>query len=193
MHVRDPLHRAPAAAGLATGGVLLGHSLTYALIHPGRVARDQLLASTGHSYLPAVNILAMVAVFVTLGWLSLGRLTRPWSTPSRRQLGGAIAGFQVGAFLAMEVLERLTSGAPLSGLSRGGLLPLGVLIQVAVAFVVLIVVRFVLRVSDRVAAALGRAPRHPAARSHVLRSPAPVARTHPDLLLAISRAPPPSA
>jgi len=41
--------------------------------------------------------------------------------------------FHVGAFVAMEVLERVTSGAPLDGLLRDGLLPVGPLVQVGVA------------------------------------------------------------
>jgi hypothetical protein len=190
MRLRNPLHRVSAAAGLAAGGVLVGHGLTYAIVQPDRPARDHLLAATGHGYLPAMNVLALLAVLITLGSLFLGRLTRPWSTPNARQLAGRIAAFQVGAFLAMEVLERLSSGAPVSAFVRGELLPIGVVSQVAVAAAVTLVVRILLRVSDRVAAVLGGSPRMPAGSSTVLRARAGVPFNQPDILLAFGRGPP---
>jgi hypothetical protein len=190
MRLRNPLHRVWAAAGLAAGGVLVAHGLTYAIVQPDRAARDHLLAATGHAYLPAVNVLALLAVLITLGSLFLGRLTRPWSTPNARRLGGRIAAFQVGAFLAMEVLERLSSGAPLSGFVRAGVLPIGVACQLIVAAAVTLVVRIVLRVSDRVAAVLGTSPRMPVGTSTVFRTPADCSFNQPDILLAFGRGPP---
>ena len=192
MRLRNPVHRVPAAAGLAAGGVLVAHALTYALVAPDPGARDGLLAATGHGYLPAANFVALLSVLVTLGALFLGRLTRPWSTPGWKQLGTRLAAFQVGAFLAMELLERLGSGAPLAGLLRSNVLTIGVTAQLMVAGVVTFLVRLALRASDKVAAALGRAPRLPAARSRVLRGAAFARPAQPDLLLSFSRGPPPS-
>jgi len=193
MHLREPAHRVRTAAGLAAGGVLIGHSLTYAVVAPDIIARDRLLASTGHGYLPEANALALIAVLVTLSVLFLGRLTRPWTTPGWKPLGARVAVLQVGAFLSMELLERMGSGSPLAGLGRGGLLPIGVGVQLLIAGAMTLLVRFLLRASDAVAAALGRTPGLPAvpeSRSLPGRSFTPP--THPDLLLAFSRGPPTS-
>lgn len=192
MRLRNPVHRVSAAAGLAAGGVLVAHALTYALVAPDAGARDRLLAATGHGYLPAANFVALLSVLITLGALFLGRLTRPWGTPGWQQLGARLAAFQVGAFLAMELLERLGSGAPLAGLVRSGALVIGVATQLVIAGAVTLLVRLVLRASDKVAAALGLAPRSPAARGRVQRSAAFARPGQPDLLLSFSRGPPPS-
>jgi hypothetical protein len=192
MRIRDPAHRVSAAAGLAAGGVLVGHGLTYVVVSPGVGARERLLAATGHGYLPAANLLALLAVLVTVGALFLGQLTRSWTTPGWRPLGARIAALQVGAFLAMELVERLSSGAPLASLVHGGVLPIGVGAQLMVAGAVTLLVRLVLRASDRIAAALGRAPGLATARGSVLRGTASMPPRYPALLLAFSRGPPPS-
>jgi hypothetical protein len=64
--------------------------------------------------------------------------------------------FQISAFVLMEVLERVTAGAPLAELVRSGVLPIGVAIQALVALVAAASIRWMLRVADRVAAALSR-------------------------------------
>ncbi|MEA2579772.1 MAG: hypothetical protein QOE83_664 [Actinomycetota bacterium] len=192
MRLRDPVHRVSAAAGLAAGGVLIAHSLTYTVIAPHMAARDHLLAATGHGYLPAANLLALLAVLITVGALFLGRLTRPWSTPGWKHLGARMVVLQVGAFLAMELLERWSSGEPLAGLTYGGLLPIGVGFQLLLAGVGTLLVRFLLRASDRFAAALGRAPRIPSARTSVVGTILASPRAQPALLRSFDRGPPPS-
>lgn len=192
MRIHEPAHRVSAAAGLAAGGVLVGHSLTYAVRAPDLVTRDRLLAATGHAYLPAANVMAWFFVLLTLGLLFLGQLTRPWSTPDWKSLTARIAVLQIGAFLSMEVLERMISGAPLAGLIHGGLLPVGVGAQLVVAGGVAVLIRLLLRASDRIAAALGRAPRVPAPRASVLRARPSTSPPQSDLLLAFGRGPPAS-
>ena len=54
----------------------------------------------------------------------------------------------------MEVLERVTAGAPLRGLAP--VLPLGIATQTLVALLAATLIRLLLRTADRVAAALDR-------------------------------------
>jgi hypothetical protein len=63
--------------------------------------------------------------------------------------------FQVAAFTAMEILERLTAGASPTELFHHGLLPLGLAIQALVALGVVLVIRALLRAADAVVALLG--------------------------------------
>jgi hypothetical protein len=144
-----------ATLGVAVGGVLLGHQLTYLLIDPGAHARAVLLRRTGHAYLGIANDLALVAALTGLAAMFVGQLVastrgdRDGNLTTRR-----IVSFQVSAFVLMEVLERLTTGAPLGGLIR--VLPVGIVAQAAVALLAAVVIRLLLRTADRVAETLGR-------------------------------------
>jgi hypothetical protein len=141
-----------AALGVAAGGVLLGHWVTYRLVLPGRHAREALLAHTGHAYLGVANDLGLVLAVAALSAVFLSRLTRRDAAPaSTARWCARLAAFQVGAFAAMEVVERIASGAPLAGLMHGGLLPIGLGIQVGVALVGAVAVRWLLRLADLVA------------------------------------------
>jgi hypothetical protein len=144
-------HRAHrgAALGVAAGGVLLGHWITYRIVLPGEYARDSLLAHTGHAYLGVANDLGLVLALTALSAVFLSRLTRSDAVPaSTARWCARLAAFQVGAFAAMELVERLASDAPLAGLLHGGLLPLGLAIQVGVALVGAVAVRWLLRLAD---------------------------------------------
>jgi hypothetical protein len=143
-------HLRGAVAGVAAGGVLLGHWLTYRIVSPHEQARSALLASGGHGYLAFLNELGTILAVGVLAALVLGRLTDP-GRPVR--VGGWLVGLawvQVVAFTAMEVLERLASGAPLDELMHGGLLLAGVAIQLAVAAVGAFAIHRLLGLADRV-------------------------------------------
>jgi hypothetical protein len=73
-------------------------------------------------------------------------------------VGVRLAGFQVSAFFAMEVTERVTVGAPIGQLAHGPILPLGVVVQVVVALFGALAIRALCRVADRAATALGAPP-----------------------------------
>ncbi len=140
-----------AVLGIAAGGVLLGHWLTYRLVSPRPHARDALLAGTGHGYLGLANDIGLVLAMAGLASVVLGRLA------DRRGVGAAprgwfpqLAVFGVLAFVAMEVLERVSSGAPVAELLHHGLLPVGIAAQVAVAALGAAVIGWLLRAVDRV-------------------------------------------
>jgi hypothetical protein len=148
--------RPMTVVGLAFGGALAGHALTYAWLIPGTAERQSVLHATGHGYLANADGFAMVAAFVTLAVVFLGRLTGPaGETVSFRSLVSRVAAFQVLAFAAMEITERLYVNAPLGDLTR--VLPAGMLVEIAVAIVVATVLRVVLRAAEVVAEAIGRA------------------------------------
>jgi hypothetical protein len=155
MMLRRPASRA-AVLGVALGGVLLGHELTYALLQPQAASRDLLLASTGHAYLGFANHGALAVAIVSLAALFLSRLGRRGDDPSVAELTWRLAGFQILAFAAIEVIERLSVGAPLGDLVR--IVPVGGLIQLVVAVVAALALRSLLRVADAVTAALGSPP-----------------------------------
>jgi hypothetical protein len=153
--------------GAAVGGVLLGHWLTYVAESPG--ATDALLRQTGHAYLAPANEAGVVVALAVLAVVFLGGLTGDaHEPPSFGRLVARLVAFQLFAFVAMEVLERITSGAPLSGLMHHGLLAVGVAIQILVALLVALLIRSLVRAADRTAAFLGKpnAPLQPTIRAN---------------------------
>jgi hypothetical protein len=141
--------------GLALGGVLLGHTVAYRLLLPDAHARTIELAATGHGYLSGANAVGLVAAMVALAALFLGRVLRttsvgPWHLTTR------LMGFQMAAFVAMEVLERVSSGAGLQHLPAA--LLVGLPVQAAIALLVAMVARLLLRVAATIAERLGAAP-----------------------------------
>ncbi|HUL86414.1 MAG TPA: hypothetical protein VLX89_12955 [Actinomycetota bacterium] len=153
--LRRPASRA-AVLGVALGGVLIGHELTYAVLQPRAASRAALLASTGHAYLGLADHAALAIGIVSLAAFFLSRLGRRDDDPSFVELLGRLAGFQILAFATIEVIERLGVGAPLGDLER--ILPVGAVVQLIVAAAAALLLRSVLRAADAVASALGSAP-----------------------------------
>jgi hypothetical protein len=182
-----------ATLAVAVGGVLVGHWLTYLVVAPVAGSRAAILHQTGHSYLGLANDIALVAALAALASMFIAQLTTP--EPSRRFLGvtGRVVRFQVCAFIAMEVLERVTAGSPLSELIRTGVLPIGIAAQVAIGILAAFVVRSLLRAAHRVAAALGHAAPHPRRDPSRRLLPQPVfVPVYPHLSAAGVRGPPSS-
>jgi hypothetical protein len=151
----DMARRRYAAIGIAAGGVLAGHWLTYLMDVPDAGRRAEILAGTGHAYLSVAGELATALVAVSIVVLFLGRLMAPRASPtSWRTLAVRLAMLQVGAFASMEVLERLTAGAGLGDLLRSAILPSGVAINVGIALIGAVGLRWILRLADRVAASI---------------------------------------
>lgn len=156
--------RSWAVPGLAVGGVLLGHAITYAGLAPGAIAREMLLAATGHTYLGAANRLGALAAVVTLAALVLGRVVgRRGGDLSPGEVARRLVVFQLAAFTAIEVAERLGADAPLSSMATA--LPAGLVIQAVVAVSLAALVRWLLRAADRVATLSGKAPDAPTSAS----------------------------
>lgn len=147
-----------AAWGVAAGGVLLGHWFTYRVTAPDAHLRAAELSATGHSYLGVLNDAGLILSLIGVAAIFLGRLTdagRP--TPGLRSLVTRLAAFQVLAFAAMELIERWTSGAPIGGAMHHGVLQVGIPIQLVVAVIAAVAIRWLLRAAARLEAILGAA------------------------------------
>jgi hypothetical protein len=142
--------------GVASGGVLVGHWLAYLIVDPVASTRAAVLGSTGHAYLGAANRLGLTVTLGVLAAVFLGRLLHGDDVDLPvRTVGARLTGFQVTAFLAMEVAERLTAHVPVAQLSHGPLVPVGIGAQIATAAIAALVIRLLCRAADRAAAALG--------------------------------------
>lgn len=189
MSGRPALQRS-ALLAFAVGGVLLGHALTYGLLLPDVHARSAALTQTGHGYLAIVERVGLVGVLVVLGTTFLGRLVRAGGpVPDLRTLLARLAAFQLSAFTAMEIAERLGAGAGLHDLPT--VLATGLVVQLSVAMTAGAIVHLTLRLADTVAAAIA-APRPPLPRAALVTlAPAAALRPHPARrLLPDGRGPP---
>lgn len=132
--------------GLALGGVLLGHTLTYRLLLPDAHARAAELARSGHGYLAGVNAVGVVVTIAALSALFLGGLLRSNVATTSHMLTRLI-GFQIAAFTAMELVERAASGSGFAKLAP--VLLVGLPVQALVAAVVAAIARMVSRAAER--------------------------------------------
>jgi hypothetical protein len=148
--------------GVAAGGLLVGHWLTYLLEVPDAHARAGVLAASGHGYLGMAAQISAIVAAACIAMVFLGRLTRrdpglPFGSTATR-----LAVVQGSAFVAMEVLERLGAGAHLHDLTS--VLPVGLAAQALIAIAGTWVLRWVLRAADAAgsfATALAVNPRGP--------------------------------
>jgi hypothetical protein len=141
--------------GLALGGVLLGHTAAYRLLLPDAHTRALELAASGHGYLSGANVVGLVAAVIALAALFLGGVLRTNAT-APRHLVSRLIGFQVAAFCAMEVLERIASGGGLQHLPA--VLLIGLPVQALIAVLVAFAARLLLRVATVIADVLDRTP-----------------------------------
>ncbi len=178
--MRTPPRRAGVAVVAALGLASLGlaHVLEYLALVPDARHRAQVLATSGHHYLPsvlsAVGFLAAVAVAVVfLRGFGAGARARRSEPAAGRDWARLLPVAQVLAFVVVEVAERVAVGASLADL--GPVLVLGLPLQVLAG----IAGAWVLAAAARAGARLGRAlaARPPVAR----RRPSPGWRPLADL------------
>jgi hypothetical protein len=136
---------------IAAAGLTVGHWFAYALAEPGAHAREQLLHATGHGYLPFATQAGLLAGGLGLVALFLGRCSHREGRGSFGSDAVVLAAVQSITFVAMEVGERLASGASLHDLTHGGLLTIGLAVQISVA----IAGAGALRLTDRAAEVAG--------------------------------------
>jgi len=149
--------------GIAAGGVVLGHWLSYRLAVPNGALRHHVLAESGHSYW-----LLAVRAAILLGLAGAGAVVGRQLLTAGRERGTVdryvdsalrLAALQFAGFAAMEVAERAMSGAPIAGMFGHHLFVLGLAVQFLVACAGGLVVVALSRAGRRVALALrGRTP-----------------------------------
>jgi hypothetical protein len=145
------------AIGLGAAAVLLGHGVTYALVHPDGHERAGVLASTGHAYLHLLDgpgLLLAMASLLAAASMGFGRLGR---APDRGTLFRRLATFQLAAFAAMEVAERVGSGAFDGGAGDLTLMAVGSAVQLALAGAGAWLLRAVHRGGERLSEVVGSA------------------------------------
>ena len=162
MRTRGGTVTGPAMAGAAAVGLLAGHVLTYLVVRPDARARSALLAHTGHGYLStAAEVAVLLAIMGCASLLTRaarsGASGEP-STPGLPQLAIRLALLQCGAFVAMEVSERLASGTPVVVASTLVILAVGLALQTAIAVVGAAVLRWLTRAAEWIVERLRRAP-----------------------------------
>ena len=148
-----PAARSAHLLGLALGGVLAGHELTYGILEPSSHARRAVALATGHAYLEVANRLVLSLAVAAVAATVLARLLRGAETERGvAWLALRLVPIQVLAFVAMEVAERLVAGAPLHDLAA--ILPLGLTIQVAFGVLAAAALRSLWRAAGRAAEVL---------------------------------------
>jgi hypothetical protein len=140
---------------LAFGGVLLGHTVAYRLLVPDAHARALELAASGHGYLGGANAVGLVLAIVALAALFLGGVMRTQNGVPQH-LAARLIAFQMAAFLAMEVLERIASGGGIQHLAS--VLLIGLPVQALIATLVALVARLLVRVAAAIADLLSPTP-----------------------------------
>jgi hypothetical protein len=184
--MRRPGTRPLTVLGLALGGVVAGHALTYLVIRPDARQRTDLLAATGHSYLHPVAGVLLTCAAVALVAFVIGRLIEGRS--SSRRLSRDLVTLQVAAFVGMEIAERVAAGAPLSDLAR--ILPLGIAIQVVIAIAIGALLHRLARGLESAIAAVTARPRFDRSAAEALTVPSFAWSGSPPILAAKGRAPP---
>lgn len=176
------------AIGVAVGGVLAGHWLTYLVVRPDHHDRATLLASTGHWYLAAAFELALLVALVAGAGVFLGRLTGGGDTPMLGSMVRRLGAFQLRAFVTLEIVERAAAGS-FEGLVAVCLV--GAVMQLVVATTSAWLLRSLARAADSAASMLGR-PVPPVLRRAVtaITTGATLFRSAPAFLPAGIRGPP---
>ena len=156
-------------AGAVGAGLALSHWLAYLIAVPHAHERERLLEHTGHGYWPRAAAVAaalgLVALVVTGARAVARARDADLGQPRLGQLVARLAGMQLPAFVLLEAIERLASGAADLAfvLQAPFLVGLGVQLLVATALGVLLA-RFA-RAAARIARILlrGKLPSRSAA------------------------------
>lgn len=135
----------------ALGGLLLGHGLAYLIAVPDPYHRDLLLQRTGHGYLPTLIEAALVLLLAGTASLVGRNLRRgPSREPGIAVLASRLAVLQVVAFVGQEIAERVIARVPLAALGHDDVFALGLVMQLGIAVLGALALRWLVRVSNRV-------------------------------------------
>lgn len=154
-----------ATGGMAIAGVLTGHALTYVMLGGGS---DSSLVASGHGYLGAATRIGSAVILLALVVAFAGRFRQALAQegpdlPSLHRLAARLGAAQVAMFAVQEVAEQSATGADLGALVHRGILPIGVLVQVALAVLGALLLARILRTADALGRTLGRSAVQPIA------------------------------
>lgn len=156
-------------------GLAAGHGIAYLIAIPDAQQRAAVLRSTGHAYLPLlveIGLILAVAGAASLVMRAFGSRGR-FREGSLVRTAAGLGALQAGAFVVLEVVERLLTHMPLHELMSDHVLGIGVVVQLGVALIGALVLRAMTRTAARLALV--------AVRPHTPRSsallPIPLPRT----------------
>jgi hypothetical protein len=145
-------------------GLFVGHLLSYVIAIPDTARRAIVLAHSGHAYLHLAGDVAVILGFaaaVTVGLRAVTTRDAPHRSSTAR-LALRLGALQAGAFIAMELGERLVSGTGFGELFADHLFGIGIVVQLGIAAIGAFLLRWIGRVAVRIADALTPPPRRPA-------------------------------
>jgi hypothetical protein len=145
-----------AASGISATGLLAGHWLAYAAVHPSAPTRHAALAPA-HGWLNAAQELVPLVSVVAAAAIVLQRVGRP--SGARAERGGMttrLATLQIVAFTGLEIAERLAGGG---WGDLPAILVLGASAQVLTAGLAALVVERLSSLGARLGETLARTPR----------------------------------
>jgi hypothetical protein len=174
MRDRGRLRELPTFA-FAFVGLIVGHLLSYLIAIPDPARRTLVLAHSGHAYLHLAGDVAVILAFAAIVAVGLRAVTgRDEADPSSTaRLSWRLGALQAGAFIAMELGERLASGGGFGDLFNSPLFGIGIVVQLGIAAIGAVLLRWIWRVAVRIADALGRPPRRRPAATRWVRAASP--------------------
>lgn len=129
---------------LALGGLLAGHVASYFVVAPDAHERAELLAATGHSQHSSFVTVALAATFAAVIGLFMQRVrARRDPSTSRLRVAASLWGVQTAGFVALETWERGHGVPGIAELLHEPAFLIGLVAQLAVAFVATAVVLLV--------------------------------------------------
>jgi hypothetical protein len=160
MRDRGRLRELPTFA-FAFVGLIVGHLLSYLIAIPDPARRTLVLAHSGHAYLHVAGDVAVILAFAAVVAAGLRTVTSrdEADRSSTTRLAWRLGALQAGAFIAMELGERLASGGGFGELFNSPLFGIGIVVQLEIAVIGAVLLRWIWRVAVLVADALVRPPR----------------------------------
>jgi hypothetical protein len=148
-------------------GLIVGHLLSYLIAIPDPTRRATVLADSGHAYLHLAGDVAVILGFAAAVTVGLRAVAARDATDrsSAARFAWRLGSLQAGAFIAMELGERLVSGGTFGELFADHLFGIGIVVQLVIAAAGALLLRLIGRVAVRIADALAPPPRRRPART----------------------------
>jgi hypothetical protein len=172
MSERGHLRDVPTFA-FASVGLIVGHFLSYLIAIPDPARRAVVLAQSGHAYLHLAGDVAVIMGFAAAVTVGLRAVTGRGGKglPSTAHVAWRLGALQAGAFIAMELGERLVTGGGFGELFADHVFGIGIIVQLAIAAIGALLLQWIARLAVRIVDALSRTPRRRSVGSLWVRRP----------------------
>ena len=141
---------------VVVAGLAIGHGLSYWIAIPDPIQRAVVLRETGHAYLHVLADLALILATAAVVTSALRALREdPDGRSPTSRLAWRVGAVQVAGFLAMEIAERVASHVSFTDLLTDRILAIGVVVQLVIAALSVVVLRWIAAATARLASLLG--------------------------------------